>query len=137
LTLINKHIDDNDNDDLRCLAEAARYLISRYYRDPTEYVVKSEIMDHLKSYGYKFNSREILSKLRKHELIISSTEHGVKIPYDAGDIHKWVDRVNSQIVPYLKKFEKARNEMLVASSNKYDIIDPKQFPELLSYISKE
>jgi len=130
---VQDHIDDDDPE-LRGLAEAARFLLYNYHLDPTKYVFKYRILKHLKEIGVRNNPRSILSKLRDNDLIICSTERGVKIPYDSQDIRMWVDRVNSQVVPYLKRLEKARNDFLIASDNEYDIVNKDIYSDLAKYI---
>ena len=47
----------------------------------------------------------------------------IKIPYSYNDILDWITRVDSQIVPYLKRVEFIRDELLLASKNEFDIIN--------------
>ncbi len=130
---VQDHIDAGDPE-MRGLAEAARFLLYNYHIDPTQYVLKYTLIRHLKGIGVRNNPRTLLSKLRDYDLIICATERGVKIPFDSQDIHMWVDRVNSQVVPYLKRLEKARNDFLIATKNEYDIINQNVFPDLSNYI---
>lgn len=126
----------SNNQELRSLAEAVRFLLYKYHIDPTEYVFKKEIIDHLKNLHIHSNERVLLSRIRDHGLIISSTEDGVKIPYNSKDIQMWIERINSQVVPYLERLKKARNDILLATQNEYDIVKEDNFPDLLNYIKK-
>jgi len=124
------------NQELRSLAEAVRFLLYKYHIDPTKYVFKKEIIKHLKNLELPSNERVILSRIRDHGLIISSTEDGVKIPYNSKDIQMWIERVNSQVVPYLERLKRARNDILIATQSEYDIVKEENFPDLLNYIKK-
>lgn len=130
---VQKHIDDADSE-MQGLAEGARFLLYNYHVDPTQYVLKYKLIKHLKEIGVRNSPRALLSKLRDHDLIICATERGVKLPFNSKDIHLWIDRVNSQVVPYLKRLEKARNDILIASKNDYDILNQDIFPDLANYL---
>lgn len=120
-------------------AETIRYLLSRFNQNPEEYVHRAELIEHLhQQTGIMLNeqvlSSTILAVARDEGVFLSSTDKGVKIPYCEQDITDWIDRVNSQIVPYLRRIEDARRDLLIASHNQYDIVDPKVYPELSRYL---
>ena len=119
---VQKNIENTDQE-MRGLAEVARFLLYNYHIDPTKYVLKKHIFKHLREVDIRINLRVILSKLRDHDLIICSTEKGVKIPYDSKDIHYWVDRVNSQVVPYLHRLELCRRHFLMVTKGELDIVE--------------
>lgn len=122
-------------------AEAINYLLRKYFEDSHQYIFRAEIADYLSNIsGENISehvlSTQILAPARDAGVIIASTDRGVKIPYDSNDFREWINRVNSQIVPYLKRLEKARNTILIASNNQFDIVSLSLFPDLFKYIKK-
>ncbi|MBI1932403.1 MAG: DUF3800 domain-containing protein [Ignavibacteriales bacterium] len=120
-------------------ALAVRYLLYRYFENSSEYVFRLEIAKYLNlvansNYSEQQISTNIISKVRESGVVIASTDKGVKIPFSYIDIFEWISRVDSQVTPYLKRVEYARDEFLLASKNEYDIIDHKVFPELGGYL---
>jgi hypothetical protein len=120
-------------------AEGIRYLLYKYYEDPEQYVYRDEIVGHLNSVtrepvGKQFLSTEILGDARDEHVIIVSTDNGMKLPNCADDLYKWTQRAQSQIMPYLRRLEDARNNILLASS--FDIVPEGRFSELNSVLEK-
>ena len=116
--------------------ETLLFLLRKYYTTPFEYSFKRQIIEHLKDQGYhRIPERKLFTILRDEGIIISSTENGVKIPAGVEDISKWIERANSQIVPYLKRLNKARDRLLVLSQGKIDIVDKKHFSLLNECLS--
>ena len=132
---IEKNIDTDDLD-LRTQAEVVRFLLIKFYEDPTQYVYRNEIENYLKSISIECNYRTILSKLRDNNVIICSSEKGVKIPFDSNDISQWIHRANSQIVPYLKRISKVQMDLLIASHSKYNIVNKEEYPELSKLLNE-
>lgn len=121
-------------------AQAIRYLLYRFNQNPEDYVYRAEIIEHLEQEtGFTLSeqvlSSTVLAAARDDDVFLSSTDKGVKIPYRTQDIRDWIDRVNSQVVPYLRRIEDARRQILIASKNQYDIIDSDAYPELFRYLS--
>ena len=127
---------NNSDEHIKSQAEVVRFLLIKFYENPTQYVHKSEIIEYLKLLNILYNERTILSYLRDNNVIICSTEKGVKLPYDSNDMHQWVLRASSQIVPYTKRINKVRTDFLIASQNEYDIVDSDTFPELSELLNK-
>jgi Protein of unknown function (DUF3800) len=132
---------DSENETSRLQAETIRYLLYRLYLNPEEYVYRAEITDHLhERTGTKLNettfSTTVLAIARDHGVLLASTERGVKIPSRTHDLQEWVTRANAQVVPYLERIEDARNRILLATGNQYDIVDPHTFPDLSKYFRK-
>lgn len=137
---VEKYISSEEQID-KIKAESIRYLLYRFNLDPTEYVYRNEISQHINSVlkvrtTPEFISTDILAIARDDGVLIASTNTGVKIPFRASDLHDWIERANSQIVPYLTRVETARNTILIASHNQYDIVAATAYPELADYIKK-
>jgi SpoVK/Ycf46/Vps4 family AAA+-type ATPase len=77
----------------------------------------------------------IIASARDEEVIIVSTEKGYKIPHDCKDCLKWTEHVKNQSIPYLQRLEKARNKLLLATNNRFDIADANIFPALSRYLN--
>lgn len=131
----------SDDCSKRIQGQVVRYLLSHYYSHPEEYVYRSEIV---KSINESENidlseqqlSTNVLAPIREAGIIICSTDKGVKIPYCKADISEWIQRVNSQVVPYLGRLEIARNDILKATGGKLDIIEPEKYLDLARYLKR-
>ena len=137
---VEKYITSKEQID-RIKAETIRYLLNRFNVDPTEYVYRYEIIQHLNlvhnmKISPEFLSSDILATARDEGVLIASTSTGVKIPFNSSDLHDWINRANSQIVPYLKRLEIARTTILIASHNEFDIVNPVEYPNLTEYLKK-
>jgi len=118
---------------------AVRYLLHRYTIDPVAYVFRAEIAEDVRrhteiSLDDHLVSARVLAPVRDAGVLLCSTDKGVKIPFSAEDITRWLQRVDSQVVPYLQRVERARRDMLLRSHNRYDILGSDQFPGLARYI---
>lgn len=130
-----------DDLDSTLKANAIRYLLWRYELNPCEYVHRQEITDYIfEASGTAINTSQLTSKVfadaRDSDVIIASSDSGVKIPYAASDLRRWMSRTESQIAPYLRRAGKARNTILMASEHKHDIASEDSFPELSRYLKQ-
>ena len=120
-------------------ADAIRYLLWRFEMNPGKYIHRQEIIDHLhETSGATLNPTQLTSRIfadaRDSDVIIASSDGGVKIPYFADDLRRWMARTESQVAPYLRRAGKARNRILIASDRKHDIASESAFPELSRYL---
>jgi hypothetical protein len=120
-------------------ANAIRYLLWRFEMNPTEYIHRQEIVDHI--YGIcstTLNPAQLTTRVfadaRDNNVIIASSDGGVKIPFAADDLRRWMSRTESQVAPYLRRAGKARNTILIASDHRHDIASEDAFPELSRYL---
>lgn len=141
LNSARKFIQENaDSSDIEIIqiVETIRYLLTKFYEDPNEYVFRDEIIDYLRTRDIEISDRvlstNVLAKARDEGILITGTEKGIKIPFDSSDLFNWVNRINSQVVPYLNRLQQARNDFLLASQNDYDIVQENLFPELFRYL---
>lgn len=130
-------LSDEPENNLR--ADAIRYLLWRFEMNPDEYIHRQEIVDYLyESSGATLNPSQLTSRVfadaRDSDVIIASSDGGVKIPYSAVDLRRWMERTESQVAPYLRRAGKARNTILIASDSRHDIASESAFPELSRYL---
>ncbi|MBT7789283.1 MAG: DUF3800 domain-containing protein [Calditrichaeota bacterium] len=138
-----KFVENNLNSELeemKMKAQCVRYLLYRYYENPKGYVRRGEVTEHLNSlHGCNYSphslSTKILGPVKDDDVIIISTDKGIKIPFDTSDIEEWVSRVDSQVVPYLKRLSLVRKLFIDATDAKYDIVEKDVFPDLLDYLN--
>ena len=140
LEFVEQYLCSDDERDL-ILAEAIRYLLFRFNTNPTEYVYRAEIIRHIADstgniISETYLSTYVLAVARDYGVLIASTGTGVKIPSGVSDLQDWIDRTNSQVVPYLKRIESARNAILMASHNQHDIVASASYPDLAQYIKR-
>ena len=114
----------------------AYYLLLKYYENPFQYIYRNKVRRYWASVDLDINFRNILSNIRVNDVIICSTDKGLKLPHNSRDIRRWVNRVNSQVTPYLKRLSSAKNNLLRKTENKYNIVDPSIYPYLSSLIDK-
>jgi hypothetical protein len=130
-------LSDEPENNLR--ADAIRYLLWRFEMNPDEYIQRQEIVDYLyETSGATLNPSQLTSRVfadaRDSDVIIASSDGGVKIPYSAVDLRRWMARIESQVAPYLRRAGKARNTILIASDSRHDIASESAFPELSRYL---
>jgi hypothetical protein len=130
-------LSDEPENNLR--ADAIRYLLWRFEMNPDEYIQRQEIVDYLyETAGATLNPSQLTSRVfadaRDSDVIIASSDGGVKIPYSAVDLRRWMARTESQVAPYLRRAGKARNTILIASNSRHDIASESAFPELSRYL---
>lgn len=135
---VESRANDEDFDvQLRCYF--LRYLLSSFTVDPQRYVLREEIVRHLFThYGVTISSdalsMRVIGPLRSEGLLLVSTNNGVKLPYSAQDYSQWVERVNSQTIPNLRRLSKARNTIKLSTHSALDIVDPVRHDELAAIL---
>ena len=131
---IEKNSSSNDPNVLAQVA-GARYLLYHFRSvDPTEYVTTETLRRHLKELGFPLSIRSVRSKvissLRREGVFIASSGKGIKIPLSVADLRRYVQNVDSQVVPYIKCLSVCREHFLLATEANLDIVGSDEFPEL-------
>lgn len=67
-------------------------------------------------------------------MLIASSNKGYKIPREFEDMYDFALKVDSQVVPQLRRLNKARKNILMATSNQIDILKGPNFPNLVAFI---
>lgn len=104
-----------------------------------EYTSTKKLLLHLEDCGFRDVTEQvirstIIAKLRDKDVIIASSNKGYKIPRSYSDLHDFVERVNSQVLPLLLRLNKARNSYLVASKNDVDLLMGPNYPEMVELL---
>ena len=129
----------SEEPEIQTQMDAIRYLLWQYELDSSRYVWTGELLPHLNEgceeqlSEHTFRLR-VIGKLRSAGVIIASSSKGYKIPNTAADIDSFVSLVNSQTVPYLRRLEVAREQLLLASKGAYEIVAAERYPELAECI---
>lgn len=114
-------------------------LFQSHWNNALDYVPTHALMSHLRESGYGKVSEQILrssiiAKLRDADVLIASSSKGYKIPREFKDMHDFAVKIDSQVVPQLRRLNKARKNILMATSNQLDILKGPDFPNLVSFI---
>jgi hypothetical protein len=138
---IENHLLSND-ESKQLQGRAIEYLLRKYIEDHYQYIYRGEVANYLsKLSGHEINAQyvttNIIASARDEGVIIVSTENGYKIPHCYEDCLKWTEHVESQAIPYLQRLEKARNKLLVATNNQFDIVNQNSFPVLYKYLNRK
>ncbi|WP_147821923.1 DUF3800 domain-containing protein [Salidesulfovibrio onnuriiensis] len=142
LNYINNY-SDNSDDDTRLKVETLVYLLDNYKTSSEHsYIYSDMIIEHLSSIGFpEITKRKLMSsviaELRDVGVIIASNSKGYKIPNSRYDLIEFVKTVENIVVPYLKRLKIARDDVLLASNNTFDVVQEDLFPHLKRYISSE
>jgi len=131
---------NNNDEEVRLQVCTLKYLAFQS-RLATEdkYISTNTIIEHLISSGFVNISEQlirstIVSKLRDHDVIIASCNRGYKLPSSYSDLHDFVDRVDSLIMPLLRRLNKARKSYLIASKGDVDLLKGPKYPELVEFL---
>jgi uncharacterized protein DUF3800 len=131
----------NEQDELDRLNFAKLLLLYHQSNHPKKYTTSSEFIKHLNVNREKDISKEqfsskIIGHLRDKGVLIASSRDGYKIPTTTQDIKKFIKHGKSIVLPVLRRIEESRKSILLATTNKYDILDEKEFEELKKLIDK-
>lgn len=130
----------NSQDNLDRLNFAKLLLLYHQSNHPKKYTTSAEFIKHLNVNRQKELSKEqfssnIIGHLRDNGLLIASSRDGYKIPTSAHDMKKFIKHGKSIVFPVLRRIEKCRNAILLATTNDYDILNEKEFEELKELIN--
>ena len=130
----------NHDDETKMQVCALDFLLFQsHWNNALDYVPTHAIMSHLRESGYGKVSEQILrssiiAKLRDADVLIASSNKGYKIPREFRDMYDFAVKVDSQVVPQLRRLNKARKSILMATSNELDILKGPNFPNLVAFI---
>lgn len=133
----NRNYHDDDTKMQVCALDFL--LFQSHWNNALDYVPTHALMSHLRESGYGKISEQIfrssvIAKLRDADVLIASSNKGYKIPREFKDMYDFAVKVDSQVVPQLRRLNKARKSILMATSNKLDILKGTDFPNLVAFI---
>lgn len=121
-----------DVDQCNCL----KYLLFHFRNvNPESFLSTYELINHLdvnrsRRMSIHYFRSKVIAKLRDNDVIISSSNKGYKLPSSSMDLYTFVNHSNSYIEPMLARLIRCRNKIKMASMNKIDILDHKEFKYL-------
>ena len=124
-------------DQITCL----KYLLFHFRNiSPVEYISTFELINRISKVRnserisiHYFRSK-IIAKLRDKGVIISSSPKGYKLPTSERDIYDFINHSNLIIEPMISRIKRARELILLATMNKLDILDKKEYDNLRKLI---
>lgn len=114
-------------------------LLYHQSNHPRKYTTSAEFVKHLsvnrdKSLSKEQFSSNIIGHLRDKGVLIASSRDGYKIPTSASDMKKFINHGKSIVLPVLRRIEECRNAILLATTNRYDILDDPDYRKLKDII---
>ena len=110
-------------------------LFKSQWISSNSYTSTAELFRHLDESGFRnvnvsFLRSNLIAKLRDENVLIASSNTGYKIPSKLADMYDFAVRVDSQVVPLLRRLKKARQNIYTASSGEVDIVKEDHFKTL-------
>src|SRR5690606_14418470 len=114
-------------------------LLYHQSNHPRKYTTSTEFIKHLNVNRDSPLSKEqfsskIIGHLRDKGVLIASSRDGYKIPTSSRDMKKFINHGKSIVLPMLRRIEECRNAILLATTNKYDILDDTDYIKLKELI---
>lgn len=117
-----------------------RLTFSARWGDKGEYLTSADLLSHMNDSGFDISIEvlrsTVIARLRDENVIIASSNKGYKIPSDYADMMDFIDRVNSTVIPYLKRLNKARESYRQASNGDIDLLKGINYPLLVSLLEQ-
>ena len=121
---IAKYRKSKEIDDINRVRVLEYLLFTFQHISPQKYILTGELMKLLKRQKSTQNFRsDIIASLRDEGVIIASSEKGYKIPMNVEDIYGFVKRSSGVINPLIERVLSARNQILLLTQNKVDILN--------------
>ena len=131
----------SQNKELKAQRAALEFLYFQFWNDFERFFCTAEILEELRKDGFhwvnenNFRSK-IITPLRDNGVIIVSCPAGYKIPFSSHDVDEYVNFIEGQTVPMLRRFQELRKQFLVASLNGYDILGSEHYKLLKAFLLK-
>ncbi len=136
LTFISKNEKSRD-DDTQKRVQTLRFLLYQNRFDRVDgYVSSDNIINFLQeTLGVGNMSRQtlrnnVIAKLRDDGVLISSCTEGYKIPVSYKDVVKYVEQINTKVIPMLNRLGCSRKQIKMLTDNMLDIVDKEEFANL-------
>lgn len=130
-----KNSDKTDHETKMKVCILEYLLFKSHWISSNCYTSTAELFRHLEDCGYKnvtepFLRSSVIAKLRDENVLIASSNTGYKIPSKLSDMYDFAVRVDSQVIPLLRRLKKARQSIYTASSGEVDIVKEDHFKTL-------
>ena len=118
------------------------YLLNQIYCGNTKkYFYSDQLINHVSSQNLEdYNKHTFISNviapLRDSNVLLASSNRGYKLPMTEAEIYSYANKSIGQIVPMLNRLEKARNRLLTATDNKFDILDNIEYKKIKKYFDE-
>lgn len=118
------------------------YLLNQIYCGNTKkYFYSDQLIKHICSQNIEEYNKHtfisnIIAPLRDSNVLLASGNRGYKLPMNEIEIYSYANKSIGQIVPMLKRLEKARNRLLAATDNKFDILDKSEYTKIKKYFDE-
>lgn len=120
---IDKQRKANDVNTLNRIRVLEYLLFNFQHISPKKFILTKELMK-LTKYPMQIQNfrSDVIASLRDEGVIISSSDKGYKIPMNADDIYGFVKRSSGVINPLISRVLAARQQILLITQNKVDIL---------------
>lgn len=127
-----KYCDENEqNDKVGC--ELIRYLIQETKRNPKRHISSKEIKEYLTIRKFEIGDPIVkISELRDHGVIIISPigKKGYKFPTNEKEIAEFFDRLQSNVIPQLRRCHIINDVLAKKSYGKYNVLKDGKYDKL-------
>jgi len=110
-----------------------RLLLGDYlFFTPDRFVSGAELVDRLIELGctdvtMDYLRTSIIAGLRDSDVLIASNNTGYKIPICVADVIEFVNKINVNVVPMLKRVDRCRRRIKLATAGDLDILDGPEY----------
>jgi hypothetical protein len=125
--IVEKYISDHENiDEKEPHVEVLQYLLQMVIEDPDRYCYRSEIVEWLRYLEININeeslSRTIISDLRDDNVILISSNDGIKIPLNFEEILEHYKFMLGQAIPSIRRLKKLDQILSARFTEQHSII---------------
>lgn len=119
------------------------YLLFRFMnRSPRNYIPTKELINQLCNLGYERLSTQafrnkIIATLRDHEVIISSSSSGYKIPSSEKELYDFINHGESIIMPMLERLKKCNDIIKMGTNGKINLLNRPEHKQLAKILNAE
>jgi hypothetical protein len=134
-----ERLDDTDEDVL-AQVHTLRQLMDHFEQvSPDEYLPTALLIEKLSAVSptditQQYFRSSVIARLRDAGVVIASSNRGYKIPSTLADIHSFAAHADSVALPMLARLKVARDQLLLASGGRLDIIEGEAFSSLRGLI---
>lgn len=139
---INK-FDKTENSETKIQLQVLKYLCFRFINNDTrDYIPTKELLGYLKrSMGIdlkvQYFRTRIIAKLRDHNVIISSSPKGYKLPSKEEELYDFINHGTTIIMPMLARLRTCRDIVKIETMGELDLFDNSEYKDLQKFFEIE